>query len=255
MGESSVYGPVKSWRLGRSLGVDLLAVDSICSFNCIYCQLGKINQTTTERSIFVTTERMMEDLSVSNWESADAVTFSGSGEPTLAKNLGEAIEQVKAYTGKPVVVLTNSTMLGYRDVRLDLCEADKVLCKLDAWDDEMLRRINRPGPGIRLDAIVEGIVGLRRDFAGELAVQTMLLKDMDADDLRRYAALIDRIRPDEVQLNIPSRPVPAAFTIGNRENVSEPGPGAHVFKTVTRETLLGVRDRLEPMVPCEVLCK
>lgn len=255
MSDLSVYGPVKSWRLGRSLGVDLLAVDSICSFNCIYCQLGKINQRTAERSIFVTTERVMEDLSVSDWENADVVTFSGSGEPTLAKNLGEVIEQVKAFTRKPVVVLTNSTMLGSKEVRREMCLADRVFCKLDAWNDEMLRRINRPRPGITLEGIVDGIAQLRSEFVGEFAVQTMILKEMDAEDVTEYARIMNRIGPDEVQLNLPSRPVPASFTIGNRENVTEAGAGAHVFKTLSREHLLSVRDRIEPLVSCEVLCR
>ena len=255
MGYSTVYGPVKSWRLGRSLGVDLLAVDSVCSFRCIYCQLGKINQTKAERSIFVTTEKVMDDLSESEWTGADVVTISGSGEPTLAKNLGEVVQLVKVFTGKPVVVLTNSTMLESEDVRRDLCEADRVFCKLDAWNDGMLDRINRPNPGITLESVVNGIASLRREFAGGLAVQTMLLREMDENDWIDYARLINRIEPDEIQLNTPSRPVPATFAIGNRENATEAEPGAHILKTVSRDRLLSVRDRIEPLVSCKVLVK
>lgn len=255
MSESSVYGPVKSWRLGRSLGIDLLTVDSICSFRCIYCQLGVINQETLERRIFITTERVMEDLSVSDWESADVVTFSGSGEPTLARNLGEAIEQVKAFTGKPVVVLTNSSLLESIEVRRELCLADRILCKLDAWNEDMLTRINRPRAGITLGDIVGGIALLRREFAGELAVQTMLLRQMDEEDVREYVRIIQRIVPDEIQLNVPSRPVPSSFSIGNRENVDEASPGAHIFKTLSRDGLRAARGKLEPLVSCEVLCR
>ena len=109
--ESSVYGPVHSWRVGASLGIDLLLTTSTCSFNCIYCQLGDIQLKTAERRIYVPTDRLERDLRQSAWEQADIVTFSGSGEPTLALNLAEAIHLVKEYTNKPVMVLTNATLL------------------------------------------------------------------------------------------------------------------------------------------------
>ncbi len=94
---SSIYGPVRSWRLGLSLGVDILCIDSICSFECVYCQLGKINRVTATRDVFVSTEKVLDDLKKSDWQKADVITFSGSGEPTLAKNLGEVIEKIKKF--------------------------------------------------------------------------------------------------------------------------------------------------------------
>ena len=89
---STIYGPVESWRLGRSLGVDLLCVDSICSFECVYCQLGKINRVTTKREVFVSTEKVLKDLKNSDWQQADVITFSGSGEPFVNPELPEFIE-------------------------------------------------------------------------------------------------------------------------------------------------------------------
>jgi wyosine [tRNA(Phe)-imidazoG37] synthetase (radical SAM superfamily) len=173
---STIYGPVRSWRLGLSLGVDLLCVDSICSFECVYCQLGKINRVTTRREVFVSTAKVLEDLRNSDWRSADVITFSGSGEPTLAANLGEVIEKIKQITQKPVVVLTNSTLLRDEQVRRELLKADKIFCKLDAWSDEMLKRANHPHAGISLEPIVSGICALRREFDGFLAIQTMILR-------------------------------------------------------------------------------
>src|SRR5688572_4532892 len=129
---STVYGHVRSWRVGQSLGVDMLFTSSICSFRCVYCQLGKIEIPTTERKVYVATEKVLADLEASAWEQADVITFSGSGEPTLAANLGETICAIKARTGKPVMVLTNATMLNDPGVRADLMAADKVFCKLDA---------------------------------------------------------------------------------------------------------------------------
>ena len=92
---STVYGPVNSWRVGRSLGVDVLCVNSVCSFRCVYCQLGRINVHTAERRVYVPTERVLEDLRASDWRGADVITLSGSGEPTLAANLGEVVRGIR----------------------------------------------------------------------------------------------------------------------------------------------------------------
>ncbi len=140
---STIYGPVNSWRVGKSLGIDLLYVSSICSFRCIYCQLGKINEPTLERKVYVPTAKMMTDLQASQWQEADVVTFSGSGEPTLAANLGEVLRASKALTDKPMIVLTNSTLLNNPTVRNDLAAADKIFCKLDAATERTLKLIAR----------------------------------------------------------------------------------------------------------------
>ena len=173
---NSIYGPVASWRLGRSLGVDVLCIDSICSFECVYCQLGKINRVTMERDVFVSTEKILDDLKTSDWREADVITFSGSGEPTLAINLGIIIGKIKSFTGKPVIVLTNSTLLHLPEVRKEVALADKIFCKLDAWSDEILRRINRPYKTFSVEEIISGIKKLREEFSGFLAIQTMILQ-------------------------------------------------------------------------------
>lgn len=255
MAVSTVYGPVTSWRLGRSLGVDVLCIDSICSFACVYCQLGRINQLTSKRGVFVTTERIKNDLVASDWRSADVVTFSGSGEPTLAENLGEVVDMVKSVTGKPVIVLTNSALLGQEKVREDLLNADQVFCKLDAWDAETLAKVDRPAPGITLEGIIRGMRDFRGEFNGRMAIQTMILRPMSDDDVRRYAKIVGSIGPDEVQLNIPTRPVPAKFVIGNRGNEVAPGPDARMMKTVTKEDLFSVCNRMRNLVGCDVVCR
>lgn len=204
---SSVYGPVNSWRLGRSLGIDLLCVNSICSFRCIYCQLGKININTAERRLYVPTDSVMTDLEASPWRDADAITFSGTGEPTLATNLGEVIELVKASTGKPAVVLTNAAHLNDQEVRNDLRAADKVFCKLDAADERHFQLINRPISGLTLQGTVDGIKAFRQEYPGFLAIQIMLQR-VTARQIEGFARILNEIGPDEVQLNSPSRPIP-----------------------------------------------
>lgn len=242
---SSVYGPVKSWRLGRSLGIDLLCVDSICSFDCVYCQLGKINRLTSTRSKFITTEKVMADLKASDWKRSDVITISGSGEPTLASNLGDVIAAVKDLTGKPVIVLTNSTMLSDPSVRSELLRADRIYCKLDAWSDDQLRRVNRPVDQISHETIVEGIAALRKEYKGFLAVQTMILTPLKWHDIERYAKIIQKIAPDEVQLNIPSRPVPNKFETQNRGNRVDGDEDSHSLKIVPPAHLLMIADAIE----------
>ena len=216
---SPVYGPVRSWRVGRSLGIDLLCVNSICSFRCIYCQLGRINVHTSVRKIYVPTARVLADLKRSAWAAADIITLSGSGEPTLAANLGEVIRAVKDLTGKPVLVLTNSAQLTDAQVRAELCAADKIFCKLDAASDAVFRRMNRPLAGVTLKTIVAGIKQLRAQYAGYLGIQLMLTP-VNARQANEFARILTALRPDEVQLNAPTRPVPRAWSPAARGNHS-----------------------------------
>lgn len=243
--KSSVYGPVDSWRLGRSLGVDLLGNQPTCSFRCVYCQLGHIERFTAHREIFVSTSKVEADLRESDWRSARVVTFSGSGEPTLALNIGEAISAVKRITGKPVVILTNSTLLNDRVVRGDIAEADLLFCKLDAWNDLTMTRFDRPHKGIQLESIVSGIRAMKREFRGFLALQTMLLRKMRRAEVEQFADLVKLIGPDEVQLNLPTRPVPNSFSVKNRENLSAAGENSRTLKVIPREELLAIADFLK----------
>lgn len=252
---SSIYGPVKSWRLGRSLGVDVLCVDSICSFECVYCQLGKINRVTSDRAVFVPTEKVIADLRASDWESADVVTFSGSGEPTLAANLGEIIAGIKRLTGKPVIVLTNSTLLDRADVRHELGLADRVFCKLDAWSEDSLRRFDRPAPGITLDGIVAGIREFRRGFGGFVAIQTMLLRRPEPDELTRFADILKSISPDEVQLNLPTRPVPREYFVETRGNEVEFDESFTKLKTIGTDDLEAIAADLRSLTGLEVVTR
>lgn len=240
---STVYGPVKSWRLGRSLGIDLLFQSSICSFRCVYCQLGKITVPTAERKIWVDTARVLEDLERSDWQSADVITFSGNGEPTLALNLHECIRAVKARTGKPVVVLTNATLLGDPAVRADLAEADRVYAKLDAASDKMLEIVDHPVDGVPgIEGIVAGIAALRAEYRGHLAIQTMVMP-MNVREIEALCDLYVRLQPDEIQLNTPLRPVPRAWYPESRGNHggASPVPETHL-KVLSREEAAQVED-------------
>lgn len=211
---SCVYGPVWSWRFGHSLGLDPITTTSACPFQCRYCQLGSIEMCTTDRRTFVETTRFLADLEQSAWQRADVLTFSGSGEPTLAANLGEMIRGARGITGRPVVVLTNAALLDENAVRDDLSLADHVCCKLDAATEKRFRRINRPRAHLRIENIVRSVAEFRRTFAGKLSIQVMLLEQFD--DVASLARLIEQIAPDEIQVSVPSRAVPGTWSVDSR---------------------------------------
>lgn len=215
-GFSSVYGPVASWRYGRSLGIDPIGRVSVCSFDCVYCQLGEIEDRTRERRVFVPTARILQDLRAFAVAAVDVITLSGSGEPTLALNLGEILSALKAATGKPVGVLTNASLLGDPAVRSELALADFVAAKLDAATDERFRHVDRPVEGIGLAEIRSGLLAFRREYHGELAVQTMLLGRWPEPEQAAYIALIDELLPDEIQLCAPTRPRPLVHELDAR---------------------------------------
>jgi wyosine [tRNA(Phe)-imidazoG37] synthetase (radical SAM superfamily) len=233
-GASCIYGPVKSWRLGASLGVDLLLHSSICSFNCVYCQLGDIQVKTAERKIYVPTEKVERDLRLSDWEKADLVTVSGNGEPTLALNLGEVLQVIREYTCKPSTVLTNATLLNDPAVRQDLNYADHVACKLDAATDTVLQRMNRPVAGISMARIVKGIQTLRRGYGGKLSLQCMFMPT-NREDVEALAKLLESLEVDEIQLNTPKRPYPMSWLVENRGNHGDAIVESRILSTISEE--------------------
>jgi wyosine [tRNA(Phe)-imidazoG37] synthetase (radical SAM superfamily) len=205
---SILYGPVPSWRLGRSLGVDLLpAGGKTCSFDCIYCQLGRTARRLDARAEFVPLSVLARELEGVRNVPADYVTFSGMGEPTLASNLGEAVRLAREVLGLPVAVLTNSSLMAREDVRRDLACADVVVAKLDAADEQLFRRINRPLPSFSLAEIVESIELFRTAYTGKLALQMMFV-EANKPFATELAALARGLSPDEVQINTPLRPCP-----------------------------------------------
>ena len=214
----AVYGPVKSWRFGMSLGIDPLFIDSICSFNCFYCQLGNIDQHTNERKVYVSTEKVVDDFkAVTRDNPFDVITYSGNGEPTLATNLQEMILAIKALTDAHQSILTNATTLLIPEVIEALCLLDKVSVKIDAGSENIFQRMNRPVAGITLQLVLDGIENLKKHFSGELEVQTMF-SSVNISDLDNYIELLNSIKPDLVQLNTPTRPYPSEWHRENRGN-------------------------------------
>ncbi|MBU0574450.1 MAG: radical SAM protein [Candidatus Margulisiibacteriota bacterium] len=202
-----IYGPVPSWRLGRSLGVDLVSGKKTCTFDCIYCQLGKTVRHIVKREIFVPTSEIVKELDSLPEQDIDYVTLSGTGEPTLASNLGEVIIEIKKRFKKPVAVLTNSSLFHDPLVRKELSLADLVVAKLDAPNEEIFKIVNKPTNGISFGIILEGIRKLNKEYPGKLALQMMFVPQ-NKDHAEQMAALAKDIAPVEVQINTPLRPSP-----------------------------------------------
>ncbi len=202
-----VFGPVPSRRLGRSLGVDLVPMKT-CSYDCLYCQLGRTTCLTVERRPWVPAAEVLEEVRRKLASRPDYVTLSGSGEPTLHSELAELIAGIKEAGDVPVAVLTNGSLLWRPGVRRSLREADLVAPSLDAGDAETFRRVNRPHPDVTFERMVEGLEAFRREFKGAYWLEVVLLEGLSAEEeqVERIAALTERIGPDRVQLNTATRP-------------------------------------------------
>lgn len=202
-----VFGPVPSRRLGRSLGIDVVPFKT-CSYDCIYCQLGRTTCKTVERHEWLRWEPLLQELNRGLDTRPDYITFSGSGEPTLHAGLGELIDRVKSVTAIPVAVLTNGSLLWRADVRRDLQHADLVIPSLDAGDDLRFRCINRPHESLSFEQVVEGLAAFREEFTGQYWLEVLAVAPWTSgrEQIENIAGWALKIRPDRVQLNTVSRP-------------------------------------------------
>ncbi len=217
---TTVYGPVKSWRFGISLGIDPIFKTSTCSFNCVYCQLGHIQNITNQLQIYVPTSQIVEDFKsqILNQPKIDVITYSGSGEPTLAQNLGEIADKLKSLRPKSEqIILTNATELYRQEVRENVKKLDRIIVKIDAPNEELFQLVNRPTSGTTLKRCLEGILKLKEEYEGVLEVQTMFMP-INKKELSQLAEILKKISPDIVQLNTPKRPYPLEWHRENRGN-------------------------------------
>ena len=201
-----IYGPVYSWRLGRSLGIDLVFdKKKRCNFDCVYCQLGKTFTYTNKRKIFVPTDKIKEELKRLPKLKIDYITFSGSGEPTLAKNLKDIVYFIKENFKIPVAILTNASLLDNPQVKKDLLLFDFVCLKLDAKDTIKFKKVNRPYKKLDFNKIIDAILDFKKIYKKRLALQIMFVEE-NKTDASEIAELAYKIMPEEIQINTPLRP-------------------------------------------------
>jgi wyosine [tRNA(Phe)-imidazoG37] synthetase (radical SAM superfamily) len=214
------FGPVPSRRLGRSLGVNNIP-PKVCTYACVYCQLGRTLKMQIERRAFYEPEEVLKavqdrvEKAVDSGESVDYLTFVPDGEPTLDVNLGREIELVKPL-GIKTAVITNASLVWREDVQEDLMDADWVSLKVDAVQEDVWRRVDRPHGSLQLDRVLDGMLEFASAYrsaywragSGELVTETMLVGGVNDDDdhVRDIADFLARLGPDRAYLAIPTRP-------------------------------------------------
>ncbi len=213
-----IYGPVKSRRLGASLGISLTPY-KVCSFDCIYCQLGRTTKKTQQRSQYINIAEVLKELQAflgiqeSNDEKIDYITLAGFGEPTLNSNIEELILSIKRLTSIPIVILTNSSLLSLAEVRKALLNADIVMPTLCSVEEDDFELINRPVRDLKIKDIVKGLIEFRKIFNGKIWLEIMVIKGVNDSvvKMKKIEEIISQIKPDKVFLNSPVRPPSEEF--------------------------------------------
>jgi len=222
---SIIFGPVPSRRLGHSLGINNIP-PKVCTYACAYCQLGRTIKMQLERQMFYEKEFIIAavkdkvELTKKSGEKIDYLTFVPDGEPTLDISLGFEIISLK-FLNIPIAVITNSSLIWQPEVRNDLFNADWVSLKVDAVDEEIWHKIDRPHRKLDLDLILEGALEFGRSFKGKLVTETMLVANINDNDnhLNQIGEFLSRINPDISYISIPIRPPAEAWVQPPAEDI------------------------------------
>lgn len=215
-----VFGPIKSRRLGSSLGVNLLpSKGKLCNFDCIYCECGWNKDGTQDHTLpdyTAVSEALTEKIAELAAEGVpvDSITFSGNGEPTIHPDFPEIVDLVLAlrdryYPFAKVSVLSNATMIGREKVRMALKRIDNPILKIDASNDSLISLINRPEGNYKLENVVRWL----KDFCGDFILQTMFLRSPDFDlsqqeQLDAWMDIVREIHPREIMVYTIDRETP-----------------------------------------------
>jgi wyosine [tRNA(Phe)-imidazoG37] synthetase (radical SAM superfamily) len=207
-----VFGPVPSRRLGSSLGINNIP-PKVCSYSCVYCQIGKTIRIQSERQAFYEIDDLAREIKekVNEVKKRDAkidyLTFVPDGEPTLDSNLGRIIEVIRPFHIK-IAVITNASLITRKDVREELQKADLVSLKLDAATKKTWLRIDRPHKSLDLKVILDGMIEFAEGFQGEIITETMLLKGMNDryKEIKKIADFLTLLKPAKSYISIPTRP-------------------------------------------------
>ncbi|MBN2372488.1 radical SAM protein [bacterium] len=208
--QNSIFGPVPSRRLGRSLGVDLVPYKT-CTFDCVYCELGPTTCHTLKRQPYKPIDSVCDEL-VKRLDQlngdVDYITLAGSGEPTLNSDLGRLIERIKRISNTPLAILTNGSLLFDPSVRSELRALDLIVPSLDAVSRETFLKVNRPVAGIEIEDIIEGLIKLREEFSGAIWLEVLVCMGINdsESELTLIKNAVYEIKPDKVQVNTVFRP-------------------------------------------------
>ena len=206
-----VYGPVRSRRLGSSLGVDILPPHT-CTFDCVYCQLGGtrhlVSSADEAPGRFPTTDEIVAVVqrALGDDPELDYITMSGRGEPMLSPYLGDVVTRLRALTDVRLALITNATLLVSPAARSTASRFDLVVPSLDAATDEGIARINRPAARFRAEDIIAGIAEVARSSATVwleimFVRSDMGLTNIDDESIDALVAAAQSIGPDRVDVN------------------------------------------------------
>jgi wyosine [tRNA(Phe)-imidazoG37] synthetase (radical SAM superfamily) len=214
-----VFGPVPSRRLGMSLGVDLIPPKT-CTYDCLYCQVGRTTKKSITTELFSPTGKVIEELQLKlKTSSPDTITLAGSGEPTLHSGIKEVIDSIRLVTDIRIAVLTNGSCFWKNEIRNRVLGADIILPTLTSATEETFRLIHRPHPHIKNEEVIRGLIKLREDFAGLIHLEVVLLSGINdsEEEMKKLKSVIEKISPDKVQLNTVIRPPadPIAIPVDN----------------------------------------
>jgi wyosine [tRNA(Phe)-imidazoG37] synthetase (radical SAM superfamily) len=261
----TIFGPVPSRRLGFSLGVDIIPYKT-CSFDCIYCELGKTTCKTIKPVEMIPPEVVLKELKevLASPLTIDYITVSGSGEPTLHPQLDRIIKEIKKMADRPVALITNSSLLFQEEVLQKVLTADVVIPSLDAPDEVVFQVVNRPAPSLTFDQLITGLVNLGKCKGPRIWLEVLLLRGINdaPGQIKKLGSYIEKINPEKIQLNTVVRPpvenfaAPLSF-LQLKKIQKALGPRAEIISHPSRENNqpagTGMEDEIWAMVarrPC-----
>jgi len=206
------FGPVRSRRLGWSLGINNVPPKT-CTYSCVYCQVGATDRARLDREAFIAPDVIVDAVAArlaecrATSQPVDYATFVPDGEPTLDWNLGVEIRLMSAPDCR-VAVLTNGSLLWRDDVRDELAGADLVSVKVDTVDEPTWRRLDRPIGNLRLATVLDGVRRFAAEYRGDLVTETMLVAGINDDEasIEQTARFIGALEPLRAYVAIPTRP-------------------------------------------------
>jgi len=216
-----IFGPVPSRRLGNSLGINIIPA-KVCSYSCIYCQIGSTNQKQITQEVFYDSQEIYEEVcrKLDKIKSQiDYLTFVADGEPTLDKELSHKIDLLRPL-GFKIAVISNSSLMMNKQVRESLLNADLVSLKVDAFGEIAWKEINRPEKSLQHEQILQGILSFGKDFSNTLLSETMLVKGVNdsEEEVQGVADFLGKMNPDVAYLAVPIRPPALDWVKPSAEN-------------------------------------
>lgn len=246
--DQHIFGPVASRRLGRSLGIDLIPYKT-CSLNCIYCECGATTELSLTRKLYVSTEKIIQEINavLQDQPKLDYVTFSGSGEPTLASNIGDIIVYLKThYPQYKIAVITNGNLLSDPDVQQSLLPVDVVIPSLDSATEEGFQKLNQPIQGLSCFKLIQGITAFKKIFQHAMWLEIFIVPGINdtQHELEALQFAVSKIQPTRIQLNsldrpgiLPNIPIPTEAELQNIAVRFAPIP-VDISKHTTAETAI-----------------